>query len=115
MLAVSLVMLALSGVLLAQGGDLGNPDAIPSTESGRASRLLSTELPRPTGVPTGASFTLVFRSETLSVPDPAYRQAVTDAIAPLRGDARVTSIRTYYDAPTPSLLSRDSRLGVGAS
>jgi len=107
-LAVSLVMLALSGVLLAQGGDLGNPDAIPSTESGRASRLLSTELPRPTGVPTGASFTLVFRSETLSVPDPAYRQAVTDAIAPLRGDARVTSIRTYYDAPTPSLLSRDS-------
>ena len=106
-LAASLVMLALSGVLLAQGGDLGNPDAIPSTESGRASKLLSTELPRPTGVPTGASFTLVFRSETLSVPDPAYRQAVTDAIAPLRGDARVTSIRTYYDAPTPSLLSRD--------
>jgi len=106
-LGASLAMLALSGVLLAQGGDLGNPDTIPSTESGRASQLLSTELPRPTGVPTGASFTLVFRSETLAVADPAYRQAVTDALVPLRGDPRVTSIRTYYDAPTPSLLSRD--------
>src|SRR6185503_18511365 len=106
-LGASLAMLALSGVLLAQGGDLGNPDTIPSTESGRASQLLSAELPRPTGAPTGASFTLVFRSETLAVADPAYRQAVTDALVPLRGDPRVTSIRTYYDAPTPSLLSRD--------
>jgi uncharacterized membrane protein YdfJ with MMPL/SSD domain len=106
-LGASLAMLALSGVLLAQGGDLGNPDTIPSTESGRASQLLSTELPRATGAPTGASFTLVFRSETLAVADPAYRQAVTDALVPLRADGRVASIRTYYDAPTPSLLSRD--------
>jgi RND superfamily putative drug exporter len=106
-LGSSLAMLALSGVLLAQGGDLGNPDTIPSTESGRASQLLTSELPRPTGAPTGASFTLVFRSETLAVADPAYRQAVADALIPLRGDARVTSIRTYYDAPAPSLLSRD--------
>ena len=106
-LGASLAMLALSGVLLAQGGDLGNPDTIPNTESGRASQLLSSELPRATGAPTGASFTLVFRSETLAVADPAYRQAVTDALVPLRADARVTSIRTYYDAPTPSLLSRD--------
>ncbi len=108
-LGASLAMLALSGVLLGQGGDLGNPDTIPSTESGRASQLLSSELPRPTGAPTGASFTLVFRSETLAVADAAYRQAVIDALAPLRGDARVTSIRTYYDAPTPQsgLLSRD--------
>jgi putative drug exporter of the RND superfamily len=108
-LGASLAMLALSAVLLAQGGDLGNPDTIPSTESGRASQLLNSELPRPTGAPTGASFTLVFRSETLAVADAAYRQAVIDALAPLRGDARVTSIRTYYDAPTPQsgLLSRD--------
>jgi len=108
-LGASLAMLALSGVLLGQGGDLGNPDTIPSTESGRASQLLSSELPRPTGAPTGASFTLVFRSETLAVADAAYRGAVVDALAPLRGDARVTSIRTYYDAPTPQsgLLSRD--------
>src|SRR5258705_3666974 len=106
-LGVSLAMLALSGVLLAQGGVAASPATAPTTESGRASQLLSTELPRATGAPPGASFTLVFRSETLAVVDPAYRQAVTDALVPLRSDARVTSIRTYYDAPTPSLLSRD--------
>src|SRR5687768_13789927 len=37
-LGVSLALLAVSGVLLAQGGDLNNPDTIPSTESGRASQ-----------------------------------------------------------------------------
>jgi RND superfamily putative drug exporter len=102
-------MLALSGVLVAQGGDLRNPETIPTTESGRASRLLSDELPRPSGPPPGASFTLVMRSDTLAVADPAYRQAVTDALAPLRADPRVASIRTYYDTPSPQsgLLSRD--------
>jgi RND superfamily putative drug exporter len=108
-LGASLAMLALSGVLLAQGGELRNPDTIPSTESGRASQLFD-ELPRPSGgPPQGASFSLVFRSETLSVEDPAYRQAVADALVPLRADARVTGIRTYYDAPTPQsgLRSRD--------
>ena len=108
-LGASLAMLALSGVLLAQGGDLGDPDTIPSTESGRASRLLSEDLPRATGPVTvpGASFTLVFRSETLAVTDAAYRQAVTDALAPLRADVRVTGVRTHYDTPQPALLSRD--------
>ena len=43
-LGASLLLLALSGVLLAQGGDLSNPDTIPSTESGRASQLLTSEL-----------------------------------------------------------------------
>jgi putative drug exporter of the RND superfamily len=107
-LGTSLVMLALSGVLLAQGGELRNPETIPATESGRASMLFD-ELPRPSGPPPGASFSLVFRSETLSVDDAAYRQAVTDALAPLRADGRVTGIRTYYDAPTPQsgLRSRD--------
>jgi len=108
-LGASLALLALSVVLLAQGGDLSNPDTIPSTESGRASQLLSEELPRPTGPPAGSSFSLVFRSETLAVTDAAYRQAVAEALAPLRADPRVTGIRTYYDAPTPQagLLSRD--------
>ena len=107
-LGASLVMLALSGVLLARGGELRNPDTIPSTESGRASALFD-ELPQPSGPPPGASFSLVFRSETLSVADAAYKQAVADAIAPLRADARVAGIRSYYDELTPQsgLLSRD--------
>ncbi|MEO8632821.1 MAG: MMPL family transporter [Chloroflexota bacterium] len=107
-LGASILLLALSGVLLAQGGDLGNPDTIPSTESGRASQLLSDELPRASGVPAGTSFLLVFRSETLAVTDSAYRQAATDALAPLRSDPRVVGVRTYYDAtPQAGLLSRD--------
>ena len=108
-LGASLALLAISGVFLAQGGDLGNPDTIPGTESGRASRLLSDELPRATGAPTGTSFLLVFRSETLAVTDAAYRDAVAGALAPLRADQRVVGVRTYYDAPTPQagLLSRD--------
>jgi RND superfamily putative drug exporter len=108
-LGASLLLLALSAVLVAQGGDLRNPDTIPSTESGRASKLLTEDLPRPSpsGAPAGGSFTLVFRSESLAVGDAAYRQAVTDALAPLRSDARVTSIRTYYDTPQSGLLSRD--------
>ena len=108
-LGASLAMLALSAVLVAQGGDLNNPVTIRSTESGHASQLLSDELPRPSGPPAGASFSLVLRSETLPVTDAAYRQAVTDALAPLRADVRVTAIRTYYEAPTPQsgLLSRD--------
>src|ERR1700716_1775897 len=99
-LGASLLMLALSGVLLAQGGQLRNPDTIPSTESGRAQQLFD-ELPQPSGPPPGASFSLVFRSETLSVADAAYKQAVADAIAPLRADARVAGIRSYYDELTP--------------
>jgi len=70
-LGVSLALLTLSAILLVQGGDLSNPDTIPSTESGRASQLLSDELPRPTGPPAGASFALVFRSDTLAVTDGA--------------------------------------------
>jgi RND superfamily putative drug exporter len=110
-LGASLTLLAASGILLAQGGDLNNPDTIPSTESGRASRLLSDQLPRASGAPAGTSFLLVFRSETLSVAEPAYRQAVADALAPLRADARVVGVRSYYDTPTPQagLLSRDGR------
>ncbi len=104
------LLLALSAVLVVQGGELGNQSSIPSTESGRAGKLLD-ELPRASGAPSGTSFLLIFTSDTLSVTDAAYRQAVMDALAPLRADARVIGVRTYYDAPTPppGLLSRDGR------
>ncbi len=111
-LGVSLLMFAASGFFLARGGELQNPDAVVSSESGRASALQNSDLPKPTGGPTpGTSFVLVFESGTLLVTDPAFQRALQDAIAPLRTDARVQSIRTYYDAPAQSagLLSRDQR------
>ena len=109
-LSASLLMLAASGFFLARGGELQNPDSVVSSESGRASALLNSDLPKPTGGPTpGTSFVFVFESDTLLVTDPAFQRALQDAIAPLRSDARVQSIRTYYDAPaqSASLLSRD--------
>ena len=109
-LGASLLMLAASGFFLARGGELQNPDSVVSSESGRASALLNSDLPKPTGGPTpGTSFVFVFESDTLLVTDPKFQQALQDAIAPLRADARVQSIRTYYDAPaqSASLLSRD--------
>jgi RND superfamily putative drug exporter len=109
MLAASLVLLAASGVLLARGGDFGNFDSVVSSESGRASALLNSQLPRPTGAPPGTTVLFVFESDTLVVTEPAFQKALLDAIAPLRTDARVQSIRTFYDAPaqSASLVARD--------
>ncbi len=108
-LAVSLLLLAASGVLLARGGDFGNFDSVVSSESGRASALLNSQLPRPTGTPPGTTVLFVFESDTLVVTDPAFQTALLDAIAPLRADARVQAIRTFYDAPaqSASLVARD--------
>ncbi len=108
-LAVSLLLLAASGVLLARGGDFGNFDSVVSSESGRASALLNSQLPRPTGTPPGTTVLFVFESDTLVVTDAAFQTALLDAIAPLRADARVQAIRTFYDAPAQSanLVARD--------
>src|SRR4051812_15632474 len=114
-LLASLILLSVSGLFLARGGELENPDSVASSESGRASALLNSERPPATPTPAvaspppGTSFVFVFEHDTLLVTDPPYRQAVLDAIAPLRSDARVQLIRTYYDAPQQSaaLLSRD--------
>src|SRR6266850_452142 len=108
-LAASLVLLAASGVLLARGGEFGNFDSVVSSESGRASALLNSQLPRPTGTPPGTTVLFVFESDTLVVTEPAFQTALLDAIAPLRTDARVQSIRTFYDAPaqSASLVARD--------
>src|SRR6266542_752033 len=59
----------------------------------------------------GTSFSIVFESDTLAVTDDAFREALLAAIAPLRADSRVQTIRTYYDAPAQSaaLVSRDGR------
>jgi RND superfamily putative drug exporter len=110
-LGLSALLLAASAVLVAQGGQLQNPDTLGLSESGRASRLLNSQLPRASGTPVGTSFSIVFESDTLAVTDAAFREALLAAIAPLRADTRVQTIRTYYDAPAQSaaLVSRDGR------
>src|SRR5260370_28709222 len=88
-LAASLALLAGGGVVLARGGEFGNFDSVVSSESGRASALLNTQLPRATGTPPGTTLLLVFESDTLIVIDPVFQTALLDAIAPLRTDERV--------------------------
>ncbi|HET7699355.1 MAG TPA: MMPL family transporter [Candidatus Limnocylindria bacterium] len=108
-LGSSALLLALSGLLVAGGGELDDPEPLVTSEAGRASRLLNTQLPRPSGTPSGASFLILFESDTELATDPAFAAEVARAIAPLRTDPRVQTVRTYYDAPAQSgsLLSRD--------
>jgi RND superfamily putative drug exporter len=104
-LIVSAALMALSVVVSASGGDLKSGGIIQTSESGRAATLIQNELPRS----SGTSFTVVFASQTLAVTDPAYKAAVSQALAPIRSDGRVQSVLTAYD-PGPqaaSLISKD--------
>ncbi|HEV8472586.1 MAG TPA: MMPL family transporter [Methylomirabilota bacterium] len=104
---VSLALLPLAPWLwVTNGGRLDESVVPPEMESVRAVRLLDEELaPRP------PSFGLIFTSATLRASDPAFREAMLRALAPLRADRRVTRIRTPYDGPRPDpqLLSTDAR------
>jgi RND superfamily putative drug exporter len=97
--------------LRAHGGRLATTDVPTTTESGRALDLIGRELP---GRPP--SFSLIFSSPTRAARDPAFRQEVERALAPLRGDPRVARVVTAYDPPAhdlampaTELTSRDGR------
>ncbi len=104
-LILSAALMALSVVVSAAGGDLKSGGIIQTSESGRAAKLIQNELPRS----TGTSFTVLFGSQTLLATDPAYKAAVTQALAATRQDPRVQSVITAYD-PGPqasSMISKD--------
>ena len=90
--------------LLSSDSDLELEVRPPVTEAVRAVELIDRELPgRP---PT---IGLVFSHATLATTDPAFREAVQRALAPLRLDKRVARIRTAWDSQPPEAtrLSRD--------
>jgi RND superfamily putative drug exporter len=98
-------LMVLSIFVSASGGDLKSGGIIQTSESGRAAKLIQDELPRS----SGTSFTVVFASPTLTANDPAYKAAVTQALAAVRTDPRVQEVLTAYD-PGPqaaSLVSKD--------
>ena len=104
-LILSAALMALSVVVSASGGDLKSGGIIQTSESGRAAKLIQDELPRS----NGTSFTVLFGSPSLTATDPAYKAAVSDALAAVRGDQRVQSVITAYD-PGPqaaSMISKD--------
>ncbi|HKY50987.1 MAG TPA: MMPL family transporter [Candidatus Limnocylindria bacterium] len=92
-LAISVVVLLISGFVAGQGGKLESGGFIETAESGRASRLIEQELP----IVGGSTFTLIFSSDTLSAEDPEFRAAVETALVPLRTDPRVDTINSPYD------------------
>lgn len=109
-LVISAVLLASSGYIASQGGKLESGGFIETAESGRATKLLSEQLPSAT------SFTAIFTSDTLTASDPAFKNAVNDALAPLRSDPRVVSIVTPYDGIVdPTTLTSRSGHDVAAN
>ena len=90
-LLLSVFLLAGSGFVAYQGGKLESGGFIETAESGRATKLLDQELPSAT------SFTVILSSDTLTASDAQFKQAVNDAVAPLRDDPRVVQVITPYD------------------
>src|SRR5207302_4170422 len=108
-----------SGVLLAvtvggllMGGTLqqGGPTVTNNIEAFKAGNLINTELYHGKAQVT-SNFSLIFKSNTLTASDPAFKEAVTAALAPIESDPRITSIASPYNATSPqdfqALTSKD--------
>jgi putative drug exporter of the RND superfamily len=108
-LGVSVVLLAGSILALVNGGTLKNSGG-QNTESGRAIALMHDQLPQ-SGPGAGSTFVLVFGSQTMSVQDPAFKQAVLAALQPLKDDSRVKSIDTPFDVPAEQAKAMTSSDG----
>src|SRR2546423_6796709 len=110
-LVASAALLAGSIFALGHGGTYKNGGG-KDTESGRAGTLMSEQLPQSGG---GSSFALVFGSDAMPVSDPAFKQAMLQAVQPLHGDPRVKSIETPFDvdpALSQAMISTDSHHAV---
>src|SRR5467141_3510038 len=108
-LGVSVLLLAGSVVALVNGGTLKNSGG-QDTESGRAIALMHDQLPQ-SGPGAGSTFVLVFGSRTMTVQDPAFKQAVLTALQPLKDDSRVKSIDTPFDVPAEQAKAMTSTDG----
>src|SRR5437773_4701442 len=108
-LGVSVVLLAASMVALRNGGTLKNTGG-ENTQSGRALALMHDHLPQ-SGEGAGSPFVLVFGSQVMAVADPAFKQAVLDALQPLKDDSRVKSIETRFDVPAEQAKAMTSTDG----
>jgi RND superfamily putative drug exporter len=105
-LVASAVFLAVALGIVSQGASLVAYQTPTNTESGRADRLVESQVPGA----SDATVAVILSSGTSRWDDPAFQAAVNATLAPWRADARVASLLTPYDAPptvAPSLVSRD--------
>ncbi len=108
------VLLTLSIVGLAMGGTLQSGGPLKSNlESAKAGNLITSDISSTTtttSAPT-STFDLIYRSDTLLVSDPAYKDAVNSSLAPIQSDPRILNLLTPYNVPSPaaaqSLTSKD--------
>jgi uncharacterized membrane protein YdfJ with MMPL/SSD domain len=85
------------GKLLSGGSAFAPPDSQSQHESNLATATFGR---------TDADVILLYRSATLTVADPAFRQAVTASLATLP-PADITRVTTYWTAAQPYLVSND--------
>ena len=103
-LLMSLLLVAGSLAVLLQGAQLQPYEPPPNTESGRAARLLSTEL----SSSRETSFVLILSHDAMRVEDDAFQAAANATLAPLRADPRVEAVRTPYDVSPQAAASMTS-------
>jgi putative drug exporter of the RND superfamily len=108
----SALLLGLSIAAILTGGTLaGNGGFGADLAAGRAAKLISDEIhPQGAIATTGSSFSLIFSSAAQTVDDPAFQQALENAVAPLSSDSRVTGVTTPYTVPSAqrsALISRN--------
>jgi len=79
------------------GGTLTSGGPLTSNlQAYKAGNLVTNELG---AAKVTSNFDLIFRSDTLTVNDPQFQAAVTDALAPIEGDSRISKMITPYNAP----------------
>ncbi|MFY1695148.1 MMPL family transporter [Solwaraspora sp. WMMA2101] len=82
------------------GGGFADPDA----ESTRAQERIEAELGN-----QAVDVLVLYRSDTATVDDPAFRQAVTATLDDLAAHPEVTSVTSFYDTQSPALVATDRR------
>ena len=107
------LVLAASVVFLLMGGTLTSGGPLSSNlESAQVNRLINSELNQGGNAePATSTFDLIFKSDTLSVGDSQYKDAVTAALAPIQSDSRVVSIVTPYTVQPVAAAALTSRDG----
>ena len=76
----------------------------PNSESARAVERINAELGN-----QDVDIIVLYSSETATVDDPAFREAVTSTIDRLRERPEVVRVTSWYDTPSPALVSTDRR------
>lgn len=80
------------------GGGFADPDA----ESTQAQERIDAELGS-----QAVDVLVLFRSDSVTVDDPAFQEAVTDTLAELAAHPEVTNVTSFYDTQSPALVATD--------